>query len=156
MSGPVLQVDGLALAFGGVRAIDGLSFEVMRGEVFAIIGPNGAGKTSVFNVITRVFDPLSGSVRVNGQDMLALRRHQVIRAGVARTFQNIELFEGASVLDNLMLGRHRFDQGSFLAQCLRLQNKNLDEAAAVETRFKHVWAHADVTLTSSCFCQPGS
>ena len=119
MSAPILEIEGLSLAFGGVRAIDNLSLRVDQGEVFAIIGPNGAGKTSVFNVITRVFNPQSGSVRVMGRDMLALRRHEVVAAGVARTFQNIELFEGASVLDNLMLGRHRFAEGGFLAQCLR-------------------------------------
>lgn len=149
--GPMLEVEDLSLAFGGVRAIDALSFTVDRGEVFAIIGPNGAGKTSVFNAITRVFDPQGGAIRVRGCNMLALKRHQVIGAGVARTFQNIELFEGASVLDNLMLGRHRFPQGSFLAQWFRPPSVARAEAASreriediIELLDLAAWRHAPV------------
>ena len=109
-------VTGLALAFGGVRALDGVSFSVEKGEVFALIGPNGAGKTSVLNVVTRVFDAAAGRVTLDGRDLTRLPRHQVVAAGVARTFQNIELFDGATVLDNLLLGRHRFDHGGVLRQ----------------------------------------
>ena len=105
------EVDDLALAFGGVRALDGVGFKVEAREVFALIGPNGAGKTSVLNVVTRVFDAAAGVVRLDGRDITALPRHRVAGAGIARTFQNIELFEGATVLDNLLLGRHRFDHG---------------------------------------------
>ena len=118
VNAPLLQVRGLELRFGGVHAIREVSFEVAAGEVFAIIGPNGAGKTSVFNVVTRVFDPSAGSVAVDGQDITRLPRHRIVERGVARTFQNIELFEGATVLDNLMLGGHRFARESFLGQCL--------------------------------------
>jgi branched-chain amino acid transport system ATP-binding protein len=89
---------------------------VEQGEVFAIIGPNGAGKTSVFNVITRVFTPTTGRVTLRDHDITALPRHRIVEHGIARTFQNIELFESATVLDNLMLGRHRFDHGNVLAQ----------------------------------------
>ena len=113
-----LQVRDLALRFGGVHAIRDISFEVRPGEIFAIIGPNGAGKTSVFNVITRVFDPSAGSVMFKGQDITRTPRHQVVSQGIARTFQNIELFEGATVLDNLMLGCHRFAQENFWGQLL--------------------------------------
>jgi branched-chain amino acid transport system ATP-binding protein len=113
-----LQVRQLALRFGGVHAIRDVSFDVSPGEIFAIIGPNGAGKTSVFNVITRVFDPTAGSVIFGGVDITRLPRHRVVEQGIARTFQNIELFEGATVLDNLMLGCHRFARESFLGQCL--------------------------------------
>lgn len=113
-----LEVDHLALRFGGVQAIGDLSFHVEPREVFAIIGPNGAGKTSVFNVITRVFDPSAGAVRFNGVDITRVPRHRIVAHGIARTFQNIELFEGASVLDNLMLGCHRFARQSFLGQCV--------------------------------------
>ena len=105
------EVDDLALAFGGVRALDGVGFKVEAREVFALIGPNGAGKTSVLNVVTRVFDAAAGVVRLDGRDITALPRHRVAGAGIARTFQNIELFESATVLDNLLLGRHRFDHG---------------------------------------------
>jgi branched-chain amino acid transport system ATP-binding protein len=118
MTAPLLQVQGLALRFGGVHAIRDVSFNVQAGEVFAIIGPNGAGKTSVFNVVTRVFDPSGGSVAFDGVELTALARHRIVEQGIARTFQNIELFEGATVLDNLMLGCHRFARESFLGQCL--------------------------------------
>jgi branched-chain amino acid transport system ATP-binding protein len=114
------EVDRLSLSFGGVRAVRDVSFEVAEGEVFAIIGPNGAGKTSVFNLITRVFDASGGSVRLRGREITKLARHDVVRHGIARTFQNIELFEGATVLDNLMLGRHAAPHGSLLAQLLDL------------------------------------
>jgi branched-chain amino acid transport system ATP-binding protein len=104
---PFFEVDSLMLSFGGVQAVRNVSFAVTPGEVCAIIGPNGAGKTSVFNLITRVFDASSGSVRIDGHELIHVARHDVVRHGIARTFQNIELFEGASVLDNLLLGRHR-------------------------------------------------
>jgi branched-chain amino acid transport system ATP-binding protein len=114
----LFSAQGLALRFGGVHAIRDVSFTVEQGEVFAIIGPNGAGKTSVFNVITRVFDPSAGSVVFDGVEITRVPRHRVVTHGIARTFQNIELFEGATVLDNLMLGCHRFAGESFLGQCL--------------------------------------
>jgi len=114
----VFSVKDISLRFGGVQAVGNVSFEVQQGEVFAIIGPNGAGKTSMLNVITRVFDPTSGTVTFDGQDITWLPRHKIVQQGIARTFQNIELFEGGTVLDNLLLGRHRFDHGSFLAQWL--------------------------------------
>ena len=114
----LFAVSDVSLRFGGVQAIANVSFEVAPGEVFAIIGPNGAGKTSMLNVITRVFDPSAGRVIFEGQDITQLPRHRIVHSGIARTFQNIELFEGGTVLDNLLLGRHRFDHGSFVAQWL--------------------------------------
>ena len=108
-------VEDVSLAFGGIQALKGVTFSVDRGEVFAIIGPNGAGKTSVFNVITRVFDPDSGRITVAGRDITAIPRHGIIRHGIARTFQNIELFEGATVMQNLLLGRHRHRSGGPVA-----------------------------------------
>jgi branched-chain amino acid transport system ATP-binding protein len=106
----------LSLRFGGVAAIRDVSFAVAQGEVFAIIGPNGAGKTSVFNVITRVFDATAGRVTLRGRDITGVPRHHAAKNGIARTFQNIELFEGATVIQNLLLGRHRFAHGSLLGQ----------------------------------------
>jgi len=114
----VFSVKDISLRFGGVQAVANVSFDVRQGEVFAIIGPNGAGKTSMLNVITRVFDPSSGTVSFDGQDITRLPRHKIVQQGIARTFQNIELFEGGTVLDNLLLGRHRFDHGGFAAQWL--------------------------------------
>lgn len=114
----VFEVSNVSLRFGGVQAINDVSFNVEQGEVFAIIGPNGAGKTSMLNVITRVFDATAGKVRFEGQDVTAMPRHKVVHSGIARTFQNIELFEGGTVLDNLLLGRHRFHHGNFFSQWL--------------------------------------
>ncbi len=116
---PLLNVDRLSLTFGGVQAIADLSMQVHAGEVLAVIGPNGAGKTSLLNTVTRVFDPSGGHIHFKGQDLTRLKRHQIAHLGIARTFQNIELFEAASVLDNLLLGRHRFFQGHWWQQVLR-------------------------------------
>ena len=124
------EVRGLALAFGGVKALDGVTFTVEAGEVFAIIGPNGAGKTTVLNVVTRVFDAHAGQVFLDGVDLTRVPRQLVAQAGVARTFQNIELFEGATVLDNLLLGRHRFDHGGFLSQVFNSRAARAHEDAS--------------------------
>jgi branched-chain amino acid transport system ATP-binding protein len=102
----LLDVSGLEIRFGGVRAVAGVSFEVKEGEVFTLIGPNGAGKTTVFNLISRLYTPTAGTIRYAGRDLLAVPPHRVAGLGIARTFQNIELFEHATVLQNLLIGRH--------------------------------------------------
>jgi branched-chain amino acid transport system ATP-binding protein len=105
---PLLRIDGLHLAFGGVKAINGVSTDVARGRIHAIIGPNGAGKTSVFNCISCVYRPQQGSVYFEDRKITGMMPHQIARLGIARTFQNIALFHHMTVLDNLMLGRHLF------------------------------------------------
>ncbi|MFA9446027.1 ABC transporter ATP-binding protein [Egicoccus sp. AB-alg6-2] len=95
------------MRFGGTTAVGGVSFEVQRGELFAIIGPNGAGKTSIFNCLSGVYRPQEGTVRFLGEDLLGTKPDAVAGRGVARMFQNIELFDNLTVLDNLMLGRHQ-------------------------------------------------
>jgi branched-chain amino acid transport system ATP-binding protein len=102
----LLDVADLSLRFGGVRAVDGVSFGVEQGEVFTIIGPNGAGKTTVVNILSRLLRPQSGRVAFDGRDLLGVAAHDVIALGIARTFQNLELFEHATVMQNLLLGRH--------------------------------------------------
>ena len=102
----LLEVNNVSLSFGGIRAIDGVSFEVKPGEVFTIVGPNGAGKSSLFNLISRFYEPAGGSMQFDGEDLLGRKPHEVIDLGIARTFQNIELFDHATVLDNLLIGRH--------------------------------------------------
>ncbi|MDM0013743.1 ABC transporter ATP-binding protein [Variovorax sp. J22P168] len=104
--GPVLQVDALTLAFGGVRALSGVGFEVARGSITAVIGPNGAGKTSLFNTISGFYRPAEGRVHFEGRDITTLPAPQRARLGLARSFQNIALFRGMTVLDNIKLGRH--------------------------------------------------
>jgi branched-chain amino acid transport system ATP-binding protein len=103
---PVARLEDVHLSFAGVKAVNGVSFEVRPGELFAIIGPNGAGKTSLFNVLSGVYRPQEGSVEFLGESILGRRPHRIAAMGMARTFQNIALFEHLTVLDNLMLGRH--------------------------------------------------
>tara|TARA_R110002020_G_scaffold475604_3_gene711292 strand:- start:32992 stop:33756 length:765 start_codon:yes stop_codon:yes gene_type:complete len=100
-----LEINNLVLAFGGVKAINNVSFSVERGEVYAIIGPNGAGKSTIFNAISRIYTPKSGSIKFQGRELLDMQAHEVVNTGIARTFQNIELFENATVLNNLLVGR---------------------------------------------------
>jgi branched-chain amino acid transport system ATP-binding protein len=102
----VVDFDDVHLSFAGVKAIDGVSFQVDPGELFAIIGPNGAGKTSVFNCLSGVYRPQRGSIRFLGHDIAGRRPHHIAALGMARTFQNVELFQRLTVLDNLLLGRH--------------------------------------------------
>jgi ABC-type branched-subunit amino acid transport system ATPase component len=103
---PILQVRGLMKRFGGLLAVDDVDFDVERGKVFALIGPNGAGKTTVFNTITGLFPPTAGSIEFDGQPITGLRLHQIVRLGIARTFQNIRLFDYMTALDNVRVGQH--------------------------------------------------
>ncbi|TNC79773.1 MAG: ABC transporter ATP-binding protein [Oleiphilus sp.] len=111
-------VNNLAIHFGGIKAVDGVSFEVNEGEVFTIIGPNGAGKSTIFNMISRIYDPSDGSIEFEGQELTDVPAHKVAGLGIARTFQNIELFERATVLQNLLVGRHAHRKTSLLAELL--------------------------------------
>ena len=106
-SSPVLSVRQLGVRFGGVVAVNEVSFDVHPGEVLTLIGPNGAGKTTVFNLISRIYEPTSGQIEYLGRDITQVPAHAIASLGIARTFQNIELFEHATVLDNLLIGRHR-------------------------------------------------
>ena len=132
---PVVEVENVVLTFKGVTAINGATFTVGERELFAIIGPNGAGKTSIFNVLSGVYRPQEGSVRFLGEDVLGRRPHKIAGLGMARTFQNIELFENLTVIDNLMLGRaHRVRYG-VLAAAVRLgpaRRSEIADRAAVE------------------------
>ncbi len=113
-----LNFENVTLKFGGLTAVNDLSFSVEKGEVFAIVGPNGAGKSTVFNLISRFYDPVSGSIKFDGHDLLRVKPSSVAGFGVARTFQNIELFEHATVLQNLLVGRHRHRKANLLSQVL--------------------------------------
>ena len=106
MTEPILTVSGLSKRFGGLLAVDNASFEVPKGEVFALIGPNGAGKTTLFNCITGIYQPTLGSVVFAGKDITGSKPHVAARLGIARTFQNIHLFDYMTALDNVRLGRH--------------------------------------------------
>jgi len=106
MTEALLSAQNISVRFGGVLAVNNVSFDVQRGEVFTLIGPNGAGKTTVFNLISRIYQPTTGSITFEGKTLTEQPPHKIASLGIARTFQNIELFEHASVLHNLLIGRH--------------------------------------------------
>jgi branched-chain amino acid transport system ATP-binding protein len=106
MSPPLLEIDGVTKRFGGLSALNDLSFEVGEGEIVSVIGPNGAGKSTVFNVITGLYPPDEGDVRFHGQSIVGFSPNRITRAGIARTFQNVHLFPNMTVLENAMVGQH--------------------------------------------------
>jgi len=131
----LLEVDGLAVNFGGIRAVDGVSFAVEPGQVFTIIGPNGAGKTTIFNLVSRIYDPTQGRLIFCDEDITRVPPHEIARRGIARTFQNIELFEHATVLQNLLLGRHVHARSRFVEELFfvrRVREQELEHREAVE------------------------
>jgi branched-chain amino acid transport system ATP-binding protein len=132
----LLAAKELGLSFGGVRAVDGVSFDVEAGQVFTIIGPNGAGKTTIFNLISRIYDPTQGRLIFKEDDITEVPPHEIARRGIARTFQNIELFEHATVLQNLLLGRHVHAQPRFLEEILFLSRVRARERAHREAAEK--------------------
>ena len=130
-----LRVDNVTLRFGGVNAITGVSFEIKRGEISSIIGPNGAGKSSMLNVINGVYHPQEGVVTYLGNARHQMQTHEAAAQGIARTFQNIALFKGMSVLDNLMTGRNLQMKCNFLQQALYwgpAQREELEHRCMVE------------------------
>ena len=112
----LFQADDIAIRFGGVRAVDAVSFEVNEGEVFSIIGPNGAGKTTIFNLISRIYQPSAGRLFFLDRDITEIPPYRIAALGIARTFQNIELFANATLLQNLLIGRHCHSTVGVLAQ----------------------------------------
>ena len=110
----LFKVENISISFGGVKALNNVSFEVNEGEVFTIIGPNGAGKSTLFNVISRIYQPTEGKIYFENNDISKVAPHKISSLGIARTFQNLELFENATVLQNLLLGRHIFKKTIFL------------------------------------------
>jgi branched-chain amino acid transport system ATP-binding protein len=125
----LLSVENVTRRFGGILALDDVSFDVRRGEVVGLIGPNGAGKTTAFNIITRLYTPDSGRVVLDGEDLLRHAPHEVIGRGVARTFQNVELFSGMTVLENVLVGAHTLGDGGERAALKALEYVGLAEVA---------------------------
>ncbi len=135
MTSPLLRVEDLHLSFAGVVAIDGVGFHVSEGELFAIIGPNGAGKTSIFNCLNGVYRPQRGSIRLGGKNLLRMKPNRIAQLGIARTFQNIELFDNLTVLENILLGRHlHFSYGPLAAGVYmgRARNQEIEHRARAE------------------------
>ncbi|WP_083101370.1 ABC transporter ATP-binding protein [Pseudophaeobacter leonis] len=131
----LLEIKNATLKFGGVVAVNNLSFSVEEGEVYAIVGPNGAGKSTAFNLISRFYEPFAGSFTFDGNNLLDRDADQVADLGIARTFQNIELFEHATVLQNLLVGRHRHRKTTMLEELFftpRVQREEKRHREAVE------------------------
>jgi branched-chain amino acid transport system ATP-binding protein len=120
MTAPLLQVEGLGRRFGGLTAVDGLSFRVDQDEIVSIIGPNGAGKTTAFNLITCIYQPNAGAIRFAGRDLVGMPLHKVTQSGIARTFQNLRIFPNLTVRENVLVGLTRRSKSSMLGALLRL------------------------------------
>ena len=147
------RADDLAINFGGIRALDGVTFEVEPGEIFTIIGPNGAGKTTIFNLVSRIYDPSAGRLIFRDEDITRVPPHEIVQRGIARTFQNIELFEHATVLQNLLLGRHAHRRSRFVEELLflpRVRALELEHREAVERviDFLDLQPHRDSLIAS--------
>ncbi|HMG44830.1 MAG TPA: ABC transporter ATP-binding protein [Acidimicrobiales bacterium] len=133
--GGLLEVSEVTLRFGGVTALAGVSFDVRPDELFAVIGPNGAGKTSIFNCLSAVYRPQSGSIVLDGDQLIGARPDRVAELGIGRTFQNLGLFTRLTLVDNLLLGRHHLMRTGFLAGALwfgRARNEEVAQRAKVE------------------------
>jgi len=134
-SGPLLMVDGVSVRFGAVQALEGVSLEIQEGGILAIIGPNGAGKTTMLNAISGFYHPYAGRIVFDGKDRTRLSAPEVARLGIARTFQNVALFRGMSVLDNIMTGRLLKMKGHFLLEAVYwgpARRQELEHRAFVE------------------------
>jgi len=130
MSQALLKVQNVTRRFGGLVAVDNVSFDVMQGEVLTIIGPNGAGKSTLFNVISRIYPQSTGQLFFEGVDLGDTPPHQIANLGIARTFQNIELFEHATVLQNLLIGHHRLNRTGLWSNLLFLNSTRQEEHAS--------------------------
>jgi branched-chain amino acid transport system ATP-binding protein len=126
---PLLEMDAITVRFGGVLALDSLSFGIAEGQICGLIGPNGAGKTTCFNVVSRIYEPTRGRLRFADHDLLAMPAHKIARVGIARTFQNLALFPSLTLLENVMVGGHSRGSVGFLRGALRLPPRGEERAA---------------------------
>jgi branched-chain amino acid transport system ATP-binding protein len=126
---PIIKIEQVHLAFGGVQALNNVSSEMSGGEIFAVIGPNGAGKTCLLNCISRFYTPQEGQIFYKDNDITHLPTHSIAKLGIARTFQNIELFKGMTVLDNIKLGRHAFLKANIFSDMIYFGRTRREELA---------------------------
>lgn len=138
MTTPILQVKELSKSFGGVQAVDRVSFEVAAGSLTAVIGPNGAGKTTVFNLISGMFPPSGGEIALEGKRIDRLPLYKIARLGIARTFQNLQVFEGMSVAENVMVGRHRHERINLLWAATRWPGVGREESSSREQALREL------------------
>jgi branched-chain amino acid transport system ATP-binding protein len=129
----LLEVSDVVVRFGGIVALDGVSFDLEEGQILGLIGPNGAGKTTLFNCVSRLYTPVSGDIRFAGRSMLGRPPHRIAEIGIGRTFQNLALFGPQSVLDNVRIGAHAHSRSDFVSDTLRLPWARRQETAVSET-----------------------
>jgi branched-chain amino acid transport system ATP-binding protein len=144
----LLEVSDVVVRFGGIVALDGVSFEIEEGQILGLIGPNGAGKTTLFNCVSRLYTPVSGDIRFAGRSMLRRPPHRIAEIGIGRTFQNLALFAPQSVLDNVRIGAHAHSRSDFVSDTLRLPWARRQETAVSETAWSllHMLDLEDVAL----------
>jgi branched-chain amino acid transport system ATP-binding protein len=134
----LLEAENIRQCFGGVVALDQVSFQVKQGEITAIIGPNGAGKTTLLNVISGMFRPTAGRIRFDGQTLTGLQPFEIATLGISRTFQNVSLFLHMTVLENVMIGRHSRTRAGLLGCALRLAGQRREERASRDTALAYL------------------
>jgi branched-chain amino acid transport system ATP-binding protein len=130
-STPLLAVRDVAVRFDGIVALDGISFDIEKGQILGLIGPNGAGKTTLFNCLSRLYTPTSGDILFEGRSILDRPAHRISELGIGRTFQNVALFQHLSVLDNVLVGGHARTSSDFVSDALRLPSRRRGEAAMI-------------------------
>jgi branched-chain amino acid transport system ATP-binding protein len=152
-SAPLLSIKGLSVRFGGIVALDNVSFDVKAGQICGLIGPNGAGKTTLLNCLSRLYQAGAGTVHFAGEPLLQLPRHRVASLGIGRTFQNVALFRTMSVRDNILTGGHCRSRSGFVANALRLaivgrEERSLSERATGLLEMLELAAIADVPVSA--------
>jgi branched-chain amino acid transport system ATP-binding protein len=155
-SAPLLSIKGLSVRFGGIVALDNVSFDIKAGQICGLIGPNGAGKTTLLNCLSRLYQADTGIVHFAGEPLLQLPRHRVARLGIGRTFQNLALFQTMSVRDNVLIGGHCRSRSGFIANALCLpivgrEERLLSERAKDQLAMLELAAIADVTVSALPF-----
>jgi len=128
----LLEIDDVEVRFGGIVALSGLTFDIQEGQICGLIGPNGAGKTTLFNVISRIYDPTQGSAQFDGTDLLQVKPHLIAETGIFRTFQNLALWPGMSVIENVMAGAHVRSKQNFFSAMLNVGRKKEEKELAAE------------------------
>jgi branched-chain amino acid transport system ATP-binding protein len=150
---PLLSVRNVSVRFGGIVALDGVTFDVFKGQIAGLIGPNGAGKTTLFNCLSRLYTPNGGDVLFEGQSILARPRHDIPHIGIGRTFQNVALFDRMSVLDNVKVGCHSRSSTSFFDNAVRLPSVAVEEAK-IEARAKELIEFMDLASFTYALAGP--
>lgn len=152
MTANILELKGISISFGGLQAVSDLDLDIRKNEIFSIIGPNGAGKTTVFNMVSGFYKPDSGSIYFEGRDLTRLKPHRIAALGVARTFQNLELFSRMTVLENLLIAKHLFVRTNFWSELLntpqvRGEEKRVRQEALAILRFLDLEYAADTPIS---------